>query len=45
MEKSKRKSYSVSFKLEAIEMAKKTSKEQAARHFKVDAESINCICD
>ena len=40
-------SYSVSFELEAIEIAKKTSKEQAVRHFKVDAKRIisRPICD
>ena len=41
---SKRKSYTVSFKLEAVEMAKKYSKERVARIFGVDSKRIREWC-
>ena len=42
--KSKRKSYTAAFKLEAVDYSKKTSKEQAARHFGVNPKQIREWC-
>ena len=41
---SKRKSYSASYKLKAVERAENLSKEEAAREFQVDAKRIRVWC-
>ena len=40
----KRKSYTVAFKLEVVDYARKTSREAAARHFAVDGKRIREWC-
>ena len=44
MSSRKRQSYDTSFKLKAVERAEKSSKEAAAREFKVDAKRIHVWC-